>query len=242
MATARPSHSLLGWLRGGLIVSCQAPSDSPVHGPRFMAAFARAAEVGGAVGVRVNGPADIRAVRRAVALPIIGIQKLKTEGYPVYITPTLASARRLVEAGADIIALDATHRPRSGGLTPEALIRAIQTELGCLVMADIDSLEEGLRAAEAGADIVATTMAGYTPARPMTDGPDLDLLAALAAQVKTPLICEGRVGSPADLAAAFEAGAFAVVVGTAITNPVALTQSFARAARQTEDGRLKIED
>ncbi len=227
--------TLLDRLAGGLIVSCQAPADSPVHGPRFMAAFARAAEMGGAVGVRVNGPADIRAVRRAVRLPIIGIQKLKTERYPVYITPTLASARRLVEAGADIIALDATHRPRSGGLTPEALIRAIQTELGCAVMADIDSLEEGLRAADAGADLVATTMAGYTPARPMTDGPDLDLLAALAARVQTPVICEGRIASPADLRAAFEAGAFAVVVGTAITNPLALTQSFARAAKQTED-------
>ena len=231
-----PSRPLLDRLRGGLIVSCQAPSGSPVQGPRFMAAFAQAAEMGGAVGVRVNGPADIRAVRRAVALPIIGIQKLKTERYPVYITPTLASARRLVQAGADIIALDATHRPRAGGLTPEALIQVIQTELGCLVMADIDSLDEGVRAAEAGADLVATTMAGYTPARPMTEGPDLDLLRALAAQVKTPLICEGRIGSPADVAAAFEAGAFAVVVGTAITNPVALTETFARMVRRrTED-------
>lgn len=236
------SSSLLDRLRGGLIVSCQAPAGSPVAGPRFMAAFARAAAMGGAVGVRVNSPADVRAVRRAVGLPIIGIHKLQTEGYPVYITPTLAAARRLVEAGADIIALDATHRPRAGGLTPEALIRAIQAELGCPVMADIDSLEEGVRAAEAGADIVATTMAGYTPARPMTEGPDLELLAALAARVQTPLVCEGRVASPTDVAAAFAAGAFAVVVGTAITNPVALTQSFARAARQTEDGRRGTED
>ena len=237
------SSSLLDRLRGGLIVSCQAPPDSPVYGPRFMAAFARAAEQGGAVGVRVNGPADVRAVRRAVSLPIIGIHKVQTEGYPVYITPTLAAARGLVRAGADIIALDATHRPRQGGLTPEALIQAVQAELGCPVMADIDSLEEGLWAAAAGADLVATTMAGYTPARPMTKGPDLDLLRALAARVPTPVVCEGRITSPADLAAAFDAGAFAVVVGTAITNPLALTQSFAgMTRRRTEDGRLMIDD
>ena len=158
------------------------------------------------------------------------------------VTPTLAAARSLVRAGADIIALDATHRPRQGSLTPEALIQAVQAELGCPVMADIDSLEEGIWAAEAGADLVATTMAGYTPARPMTEGPDLDLLRALAARVPTPVVCEGRIASPANLAAAFDAGAFAVVVGTAITNPLALTQSFAgMTRRRTEDGRRRTE-
>lgn len=221
--------TLIERLRGGLIVSCQAQPDSPVYGPEFMAAFARSAEIAGAVGVRVNGPQDVRAVRRAVSLPIIGIYKLRSDQYPVYITPTLDSARQVVEAGADIVAIDATHRPRDGGLTPEALITAIHQHLGRPVMADVDSLDEGLAAAGAGADIVATTMAGYTDARPLTPGPDLDLLGQLAARITTPLICEGRIHTPADMQAAFAAGAYAVVVGTAITNPVAIARRFVQA-------------
>jgi putative N-acetylmannosamine-6-phosphate epimerase len=194
-----------------------------------MAGFAGAAVLGGAVGLRVNGAADTRAVRKVTDLPIIGINKLRTDGWPVYITPTVASARAVVRAGADIVAIDATHRARQGGLSPEALIRAIQQDLGCPVMADIDSLAEGLAVAAAGADIVATTMAGYTPARLKTDGPDLDLLRELAQQVQIPVICEGRIRGPEDVVAAFAAGAFAVVVGTAITNPLALTEIFVQA-------------
>jgi putative N-acetylmannosamine-6-phosphate epimerase len=194
-----------------------------------MAAFARAAEMAGAVGLRINGPADIRAVRLAVSLPIIGIYKQRSDRWPVYITPTIAAARRVVQVGADIVALDATHRPRKGGMSPEDLIASIKAELGCPVMADIDSVEEGIAAARAGADLIATTLAGYTAARPRTDGPDLTLVRDLVACVDVPVVCEGRIRHPGDVAAAFAAGAFAVVVGTAITNPIAITQTFARA-------------
>jgi len=223
--------SLIEQLRGGLIVSCQADADSPVYGPKFMAAFARCAELAGAVGIRVNGPTDTRAVRKAVKLPIIGIYKLRTADYPVYITPTLPSARQLVRAGANIIALDATHRARQGNQSPEALIAAIHAKLGVPVMADIDSLEEGIAAAAAGADLVATTMSGYTPARVKTAGPDLDLVRALAERLTTPIICEGRINRPEDVRAALDAGAFAVVVGTAITAPIAITQRFVQATQ-----------
>lgn len=216
-------------IRGGLIVSCQARPESPVYGPRFMAAFARCAELGRAVGLRVNGPTDIRAVRRVVSLPIIGIYKQRTERWPVYITPTLSAARQIWQAGAHIIAIDATHRPRKGGLSPEDLIHFIKTSLNCPVMADVDSVEEGIAAWKAGANLIATTMAGYTPARPLTEGPDLALVAELVARVNVPVICEGRIRNPEDVAAAFVRGAYAVVVGTAITNPVAITMSFARA-------------
>ena len=209
-------------------MSCQAPDDSPMHGPRYMAAFAQCALMGGAAGIRANGPADVRAIRRVTDVPIIGIYKQK-EQWPVYITPTLAAAREIVRAGANIIAIDATHRARKGGLTPEALIQQIKDELGCLVMADIDILEEGLLAAKAGADIVATTMSGYTERSVPTLGPDLKLLRALVKRIQTPIICEGRVNTPADAAAAFAAGAFAVVVGTAITNPLEMTRRFAGA-------------
>ena len=157
--------------------------------------------------------------------------KLRTEGYPVYITPTLQSARQLVRAGANIIALDATHRARHDNQSPEALIASIQAKLGVPVMADIDSLEEGIAAAQAGADLVATTMSGYTPARPKTTGPDLALVRALAERITTPIICEGRIGRPEDVRAALDAGAFAVVVGTAITAPISITQGFVRAVR-----------
>ena len=213
-------------LKGRLVVSCQARPGNPVKGPRFMSAFAAAAQLGGAGGIRANGPADIRAIRRVCDLPIIGINKWRQEGWPVYITPTLQAARSVRQAGADIIAIDATHRPRRGGLSPEELIAAIHAELGCAVMADIDSLEEGIAAARAGADIVATTLSGYTGHTPLAPGPDLELLGALARAVSVPVICEGRIWSPQDAAAAFAAGAYAVVVGTAITNPMEITRHF----------------
>ncbi len=197
--------------------------------PRIMAAFAQAAELAGAVGLRANGGPDVRAIRRVSRLPMIGINKRRDPRWPVYITPTVAAAREVVLAGAEIVAIDATHRLRQGGATPEELIAALHDELRCIVMADIDSLEEGVSAAAAGADLVATTMAGYTPARPASEGPDLELLAELAKCVQVPVICEGRIQRPEHVGTAFAAGAYAVVVGTAITNPVAIAQSFARA-------------
>ncbi|MCW1967937.1 MAG: putative N-acetylmannosamine-6-phosphate 2-epimerase [Anaerolineae bacterium] len=223
-------NEILKALQGGLIVSCQANEGNPMYGPTLMAAFAAAAELGGAVGFRANGPADVAAIRKITQRPIIGIYKQREE-WPVYITPTLQAARDVVAAGATIVALDATHQARKGGLSPEALIAQIKTELGCLVMADIDTLDEGLAAAAAGADIVATTMSGYTSrTRHIShDGPDLRLLRELAQRTPTPIICEGRVHTPAQMAAAFDAGAFAVVVGTAITNPTEVTKKFVQA-------------
>ena len=227
---SNPGHqALVESLRRGLIVSCQARPGNPFHGSHFMAAFARAAEMSGGVGLRVNGAADVRAVAQVTSLPIIGINKLRTAEWSVYITPTVAAAREVVEAGAAIVAVDATHRPRAGGLSPEELIAEIRSELHVPVMADVDSYEEGLVAAEAGANLVATTMAGYTEARPATEGPDLALVQELARQVSVPVICEGRIRNPQDVREAFAAGAFAVVVGTAITNPLAITKSFVEA-------------
>jgi N-acylglucosamine-6-phosphate 2-epimerase len=223
--------ALIQKLRGGLIVSCQARPDSPFYGPSFMAAFAHAAEIAGAVGLRVNGETDIRAVRSVSSLPVIGINKQRTVEWPVYITPSLEAAREAVRAGAEIVAIDATHRPREGNWSPEELIAQIKKQLGVPVMADIDSLEEGVAAADAGADLVATTMAGYTEARPATQGPDLTLVRDLAGRISVPVICEGRIRAPKDVHAALGAGAYAVVVGTAITNPVAITLAFVRAAQ-----------
>ncbi|MBE3576751.1 MAG: N-acetylmannosamine-6-phosphate 2-epimerase [Limnochordales bacterium] len=214
--------------KGGLIVSCQAPPGDPLRDPYIMAAMARAAELGGAVGIRANGPDDVAAIRRAVRLPIIGIFKQQTEGYPVYITPTLEAARAVVDAGADLVAVDATPRPRVGGLSPRELIEAIHTELHVPVMADISTFEEGVAAAEAGADIVATTLSGYTEESKAQAlrGPDIELVRRLAEVLPVPVICEGRIHTPEDLKAVFEAGAFAAVVGTAITRPQWITEQF----------------
>jgi N-acylglucosamine-6-phosphate 2-epimerase len=213
-------------LRDALIVSCQAPPGSPLRAPAHMAAMAQAAMAGGARGIRAEGPADIEAITSAVGLPVIGLRKLTLAGSDVYITPTLESAREVVAAGAAVIAVDATLRARHDGAPPDAFIRRLIRELGVPVLADVDTLEAGLRAREAGAAAVATTLSGYTGRDAPPEGPDLELLAALAARLDCPVVAEGRYASPEQVRSAFATGAFAVVVGTAITNPVALTQHF----------------
>jgi N-acylglucosamine-6-phosphate 2-epimerase len=221
-STSRPS--LIAELHGGLIVSCQALPDEPLFGAEHMARMALAAAQGGAVAIRANGPDDIAAIKRLVALPVIGLFKDGDEG--VYITPTLDHARAVAAAGAEIVALDATARPRPKGEQLAALIAAIHDELGALVLADVSTVEEGVAAQSLGADLVATTLSGYTPYSPQLDGPDLALVAALAARLHVPLIAEGRIRTPADARAALDAGAFAVVVGGAITRPQWITRQF----------------
>lgn len=215
-------------LKRGLIVSCQAREDNPLHGATFMAAMARAAEQGGAVGIRANGTADIRAVKQAVNLPIIGIYKHWRDNSEVYITPDMRRARAVAEVGADVIALDATSRPHSEGSAVE-FIRAVKSELGLPIFADIATRSEGIQAASAGADYVATTLSGYTSYTKRTDDPDLKLIADLVEAIDVPVIAEGRFWRPDQIAEAFELGAFAVVVGTAITNPQEITRRFAEA-------------
>lgn len=212
----------------GLIVSCQAREDNPLHGPVHMAAMARAAEAGGAAGLRANGVADIAAIRAVSALPIVGIAKRWRGGFEVYITPGFADAQAVAAAGADWIALDATPRGRDGEPVA-ALIARIKGELGKPVFADVSTADEGIAAARAGADAVATTLAGYTPYSRKPDGPDFELIRALVAAVDVPVIAEGRFWTPDEVARAFALGARAVVVGTAITNPREIARRFARA-------------
>lgn len=213
--------------KGSLIVSCQARADNPLHGPVFMGAMALAARDGGARAIRANGPEDVRAVR-AAGLPVIGIHKVFSEGFPVYITPDFAAAEALAEAGADIIALDCTPRPRNGD-DPAVLVRRIREELGLEVFADISTLEEGLAAHGMGATYISTTLSGYTEyTEPKPEGPDLSLVEALATRVSAPVVAEGRYNTPELARAALDAGAHAVVVGTMITNPREITRAFAR--------------
>ena len=212
-------------LAGQLVVSAQAYPGEPMRDPRTMAQVAASAVIGGAAAIRVQGIADIQFTRAAVEVPVIGLWKDGHDG--VFITPTLRHALACANAGAHIVAIDGTRRPRPDGLTLAETIAGVHAGSNSLVMADCGSLEDAVAAAEAGADLIGTTLAGYTDDRPKTDGPDLELIAQIAAaNLGRPLIAEGRFHSPAQARAALDAGAFAVVVGTAITHPASITGWF----------------
>jgi N-acylglucosamine-6-phosphate 2-epimerase len=212
-----------------IVVSCQARGGNPLHGPEPMALMARAAVEGGAAAIRANGPEDVAAIRAAVDVPILGINKL---GDPagVFITPSVDAAEAVVAAGAQIVAVDGTLRPRPDGRSLRDHVTDIHERLGVEVMADCDSLEAGVAAREAGVDIVATTLAGYTGGN-VPDGPDVDLVARLAGALDCPIVAEGRYWTREDVRAGFDAGAHAIVVGTAITNPMEITRRFVAVAR-----------
>ncbi len=224
------SAQLIQQLRGGLIVSCQALEDEPLHGAAIMARMALAAQMGGAAGIRANGPDDVRAIRTVVPLPLIGLYKAGAGD--VYITPTVGHARAVAEAGAEIVALDATQRPRPAGERLADIVDAIHHEFGALVMADVSTVEEGLAAEAAGADMLSTTLSGYTPYSPQQSEPDIALVRLLSAQVGLPVIAEGRIRTPEWACKAMAAGAWAVVVGGAITRPQGITSGFVEALRQ----------
>lgn len=215
----------------GLIVSSQALAGNPLRNSETLAIMAEAAEVGGAKAIRANGVADIAAIRRRVSVPIIGIDKRQDETGRTVITPDFAGAKAIAEAGANIIALDATGYPSSIREDRRTLIARIHEELGLLVMADISTAAEAKMAAEMGADAVSTTLAGYIPGALHTDAelytPNFALIAEIAAmQLPCLLVAEGRIWSREDLAKAFALGADAVVIGKAVTNPMAITRYF----------------
>ncbi|MCG8364123.1 MAG: N-acetylmannosamine-6-phosphate 2-epimerase [Pseudanabaenales cyanobacterium] len=208
---------VLQTLKGGLVVSCQAPVDSPLSDPMVIAAMAQAAINQGAVGVRIDTPAHVRAVRKRVRAPIIGLWKQQISGYQVYITPQFEQALAIAEAGADMIAIDATLRDRPGGETVAGLIQQIHQHLNKPVMADVDTLEAAIAAAEAGADLVGTTLYGYTAQTQQNTPPAYDLLVEIVKKLSIPAVCEGGVASPQMARKALDIGAYTVVVGTAIT-------------------------
>jgi len=218
---------ILGRLRGRLIVSVQAEAQSPLDAPDAIALLSRVAVANGAAGIRAEGLARLGAVRRAVPVPIVGLVKRAYAGFAPYITASEREIAEAAAAGADIIAFDATERPRPDGRDTAAVVAAIRAR-GALAMADCATADDVGRAAAAGAEIVATTLCGYTEGTRGTALPALDLVRACAASGVF-AICEGGIASPADVRAAFDAGAHAVVVGTAITNMDVLVRRFAEA-------------
>jgi N-acylglucosamine-6-phosphate 2-epimerase len=224
-------EAFVAQVKGQLIVSCQALAHEPLFGAEMMAKMALAAKVGGAAAIRANTPVDIAAIRAAVALPIIGLYKEDIEGYPVYITPTLRHALAVAEAGADVIAIDATARPRPEAGTLADFIGRIHMQTGLPVLADIATVAEGVAAVEAGADLVSTTMSGYTPDSPAQREPDLELVANLSRAITVPVLAEGRYRTPQQASDALAVGALAVVVGGAITRPQEITKYFVEELR-----------
>lgn len=210
-----------------LVVSCQALENEALYGADIMAKMAIAAQRGGASAIRANTPVDVKAIKEAVDLPVIGLFKEVLPDTPVIITPTWGHALALAEAGADMIALDGTERPHPVEDVP-ALIKMIHERTNCLVMADISTLSEGVAAEAAGADVVSTTLSGYTPYSFQGDMPDIDLVRQLAERVKVPVFGEGRYHTPEQVKQALDAGATAVVVGGAITRPREITARYVK--------------
>ena len=216
-------------IRGKLIVSCQALKEEPLYSSYIMGRMAYAAMLGGASGIRANTVEDIVEIKKTVNLPVIGIIKQVYDGYDVFITPTMKEVDALVSCGCEIIALDATKRPRPDGLTLDESFQAVREKYpDQLFMADCSTFEEGMHAAELGFDFIGTSLSGYTEYTKGTELPDAPLIKELSEKSGKPVIAEGGIWCPEDLEKALSAGAYAAVVGTAITRPMDITKHFAQ--------------
>lgn len=220
--------SFLQGVKGKLIVSCQALPDEPLHSSFIMGRMAKAAQEGGAAAIRAQSSADIREIKKVTGLPVIGLIKRNYADSPIYITPTMTEVEDLLTTDCEMIALDMTKRSRPVGELSEKLVERIH-EAGRLVLADISTYEEGVAAAELGADAVSTTLSGYTPYSPQLTGPDVELVKKLSAELSVPVFAEGRINEPQDIARVMAAGAYAPIVGSAITRPQLITAKFAQA-------------
>ena len=224
-------HEVLAQFRGGLIVSCQATPSPSLENPDILAAIAEAVVAGGAVGIRADGPENVRAIRERTEVPIIGIWKRIFPDSEVFITPRLQDILAVADTDAEVVALDATSRPRPDGETLEMVVQEAKAHCTSLLMADVSNFEEGVRAAELGFDLVSTTLSGYVGDSTETPkGPDLDLVERLSQHLEdsAPVVAEGRISTPDQATEAINRGAFCVVVGTAITRPQTLTQDFCK--------------
>ena len=216
-------------LKGKVIVSCQAMPDEPLYKEECMSAMMSSVINGGASGLRVAGARDVKNAKR-FGVPVIGLTKPNKlpENWKevVYITPTLNEVKELIDADADIIAFDGTSRPRPNNCLLSDIINKIHAA-GKLAMADISTLDEGINCSNLGADIISTTLSGYTiESQNSSDKPDFDLLINLVNTINIPIILEGRVWEPDEVSKAFELGAHSVVIGSAITRPQLITKRF----------------
>lgn len=225
-------EALFEQMKGKVIVSCQAVPGEPlyVEEKSIMYLMARAAKQAGTPVIRTGSIRDVTAIKEETGLPVIGLIKVQYDGFESYITPTMKEVDALVEAGSDVIALDCTNQKRGDGKSISEFITEVRRKYPDeILMADISTYEEGVNAWKLGVDIVGTTMSGYTPYSPKLDGPDYELVKKLSSTVDIPVIGEGRVHSPEQAVEMLNAGAFAVVVGGAITRPLEIAQRFIKA-------------
>ena len=212
-------------LKGGLVVSCQASEGTPMNTPEFIAAQAMTVELAGAKAIRAQGIDNVARVVSSVKVPVIGLVKSYSADSDVYITPTLEDVLALEKAGAHIIAVDATQRSRNGGVSLEEFFNNVRKHTNIPLLADVDSIENAINAEALGFEAIATTLNGYTDI-PSNGLPNIDLVTAISKVVKVPLIAEGGFANPQQVKGAISNGAWAVCVGTAITNPYLLTKHF----------------
>jgi len=226
-------NNVLEKLKYGMIVSCQSEGDDPFNAdPMYMGLFAKAAEMGGAVGIRTQGIEKLKAIKKAVSIPVIGLLKSQFPDGTVRITGTFKEVEKLIAAGSDIIAIDGTFREREGVDGP-SFIKAVKEKYGCLVLADIATYDEAKACEENGADAISTTLSGYTPdTLSSVDGPNFYLLEKILKDIKIPVFAEGRFNVPADAQKAMEMGSYGVITGTAITRPRVATKWFVDAVNK----------
>lgn len=213
-----------------LVASVQASEDSPLEDPAILLKLALASVEQGVRALRLQGVPAISLIRSTLQVPVIGLIKHRYADSDVYITPTRLEVEQLLATGCEVIALDATLRNRPNGEVFGDLVAMIH-EAGRLAMADCDSVESAEEAVAAGADLVGTTLAGYTPARAATSGPDLDLLREMRDVINVPILAEGRYQETWQTQAAIRAGATAVVIGGALNDPVKQTRRFLSAVQ-----------
>lgn len=222
--------NIINRLKGKVVVSVQAMPSEPLYLEKCMVAMMKSVIKGGAGGLRVAGARDVKNAKHLFDVPIIGLTKpdIIPSNWQeiVYITPTLKEVIELVEAGADIIAFDGTMRERPNGAKLEELIKYVKIN-NRVSMADISTLEEGLNAEKLGANILSTTLSGYTQfSQNRGNGPDFELLKQLVDNTNLPVVLEGRIWEPEEVDKAFDLGAHCVVIGSAITRPQLITKRF----------------
>jgi len=224
--------NVLEKIKGGLIVSCQALENEPLHSSFIMSRMAKAAMLGGAAGIRANSVKDISEIKKTVSLPVIGIIKTEYKDSPVYITPTMIEVDVLVECGCEIIAMDATGRTRPYGESLETFFVNVRKKYpDQLFMADCAVYQEGMNAASLGFDLIGTTLCGYTEESRNHAAPDYDLISALVINCGKPVIAEGNIWTAEQLQLVKKCGIHSAVVGSAITRPMLITQRFVNAMK-----------
>ena len=224
-------------IHGQMIISCQAVAGEPLYmeDDSIMYLMARAAKMAGTPAIRTSSIRDVVAIKEETGLPVIGLVKIQYPGYESYITPTMKEVDALVEIGCDIIATDATNRPRPDGKSFEEFFTEVRKKYpNQLFMADTSCFEEGQLAEKLGFDLIGTTMSGYTPYTKGRKLPDCELIKRYSTELNTPIIAEGGIWSPDDLKNVYAAGAFSAVCGTAITRPRDITKRFVSALEENK--------